>query len=259
MPTPLEFLAVCEEAARLGGSILQDWAGRFDTREKAPADLVTDADLASQAAIRKFLLERFPDHGFLGEEGDGLVQGDYRWVVDPLDGTTNYVHRFPNYAVSIALEHREEPIAGVVFDPTINECYKASLGGGAWLNEHRLSVSNVTHVSQALVSVSFPSRVQRNSQDLADFVEVLVEAQAIRRLGSAALSLCYLAAGRFDAYWATATKIWDVAAARLIVTEAGGLFTGFDGEPFRPVPAHFLAASTPALHQQMYELLHRTR
>jgi myo-inositol-1(or 4)-monophosphatase len=256
-----EYLEVCEKAARLGGKVLLDWAGRFATREKAPADLVTDADLASQEAIRKFLLGTYPTHDFLGEEGgvSPKVASPYRWIVDPLDGTTNYVHQFPNYCVSIALEHAGEMLVGVVFDPTTNECYKASRGGGAWLNDKRLSVSAIDDVSKALVAVSFPNKVTKGSPDIDDFVEVLIAAQATRRLGSAALNLCYLAAGRFDGYWATNTKIWDVAAALLIVREAGGLFTDIDGAPFRPDRPSFLSASTKRLHDQLRELLGRSR
>jgi len=256
-----DFLEACEHAARMGGKILLDWAGRFATREKAPADLVTDADLASQEAIRKYLLAVYPNHDFLGEEGGGSHKpgSPYRWVVDPLDGTTNYVHQFPNYCVSIALEHEGQPIVGVVFDPCSGECYRATRGGGAFLNGKRLAVSTVDDISKSMIAASFPTKVTKGSPDIDDFVEVLIAAQSVRRLGSAALNLCYVAAGRFDGYWATNTKLWDVAAAMLIVREAGGLFTDIDGQPFRSEHPSFLAASTPRLHGQLCKLLARSR
>lgn len=253
-------LDICMRSARMGGAVLKSWMGRFETREKARADLVTDADLASQRAIQTLILQAFPDHQFLGEEGGqttGDPSSDYRWVVDPLDGTTNYVHQFPNYSVSVAVEHLGQVVAGCVLDPSNGECYTATLGGGAYLGDQRLDVSPVERLSEALVSVSFPAGVQKDSPEVTDFIEVLVRCQALRRMGSAALNLCYLASGKFDAYWATSTKLWDVAAGMLIVSEAGGLFTALDGRPFDPQNPHFLAASTPRLHEELRELLGR--
>jgi myo-inositol-1(or 4)-monophosphatase len=268
-----EFLKVCEQAARAGGAVLLDWAERFSVREKGPADLVTEADVASQEAIRKIVLAAFPDHDFLSEEeaagaapgvapgagseagSAGRPSGRYRWIVDPLDGTTNYVHRVQEYAVSIALERDGQVLAGTVFNPANCECYTASSGGGAFLNGRRLHVSTVTDLPHALVTIGFPPKVDLKSPSVTDFLRLLGASQSIRRIGSAALSLCYLAAGRFDGYCARETKSWDVAAGWLLVQEAGGLMTDPTGSPFCLDRPQFITAATESLHQQMIDLL----
>lgn len=255
-----DYLTVCEEAARAAGAVLLDWAGRFSAREKGPSDLVTEADLAAQEVIRDRLFAAFPKHGFLGEEQDANIasQDDgLRWIVDPLDGTMNYVHGVPNYAVSIALERHGRLLVGTVFDPVNRECFSAAVGQGAWLNGGRLAVSAVTELSQALVAVSFPARVRRDDREIADFLEVTVRAQGTRRMGSSALNLCYVAAGRFDGYWSTSTKSWDIAAGALLVTEAGGTITHYGGEAFDLARPQFIAAATTKLHGELHELLHR--
>jgi myo-inositol-1(or 4)-monophosphatase len=254
------YLKVCEQAARAGGAVLLDWVDRFAVREKGPADLVTEADLASQQAVKEILLGTFPEHGFLGEEGgDPLAHRPYRWIVDPLDGTTNYVHQVPQYAVSVALEHEGELVVGTVFDPVSGECFTAEAGKGAFLNGKRLQVSNVENLAQALVVASFPAKVRRGAAEIDDFVEVLLEAQALRRTGSAALNLSYVAAGRFDAYWATETKIWDVAAGFLLIQEAGGVVTDLTGGPYVLDRPRFVAAATGPLHASLVEILARRR
>ena len=211
-----QFLETCERAARSAGQILLDWVDRFSPREKAPADLVTEADLASQDEIRRILLGEFPDHAFLGEEGGdrGTANAQYRWLVDPLDGTTNYVHHIPHYCVSIALECRGQLVCGAVFDPVSRECFTAEQGSGAFLNGRKLAVSQVQNIEEAVVVVSLPPKVEPGSRDLAELTRVTIACQAIRRTGSAALNLAYVAAGRFDAYWGGNTKPWDVAAGR---------------------------------------------
>src|SRR5687768_15961356 len=139
-----DYLTVCESAARAGGAVLLDWIDRFAVREKGPADLVTEADLASQNTIRDLLLSTFPDHAFLGEESSELPEDKpYRWIVDPLDGTTNYVHQVPQYAVSVALTHQGKLLVGTVYDPVSQECFTAAAGKGAWLNGRRLEVSRI--------------------------------------------------------------------------------------------------------------------
>jgi myo-inositol-1(or 4)-monophosphatase len=252
-----DYLKTCERAARAGGIVLLDWVGRFAAREKAQADLVTEADLASQEEIRRILLSVFPDHDFLGEEGgsSGREDAEFRWLVDPLDGTTNYVHRIPHYCVSIALERRGELVCGAVFDPISRECFTGEAGKGAFLNDQKLSVSSVERVEQAVAVVSLPPKVQPGSRDLAELARVTVACQAIRRTGSAALNLCYLAAGRFDAYWGGNTKPWDIAAGALMIREAGGLITGTDGGPLCLSNARFVAASTKRLHEEMMRLV----
>ena len=192
--------------------------------EKGPADLVTEADVASQEAIHQIVLNAFPDHEFLGEEdaqakgNDAPVRtaGRYRWIVDPLDGTTNYVHRVQEYAVSIGVECDGRVLAGVVFNPCNNECYTASAWRRGVLEQYRrLHVSSVTELKQALVTIGFPPNVDPQGRSVSDFMRLVGASQSIRRIGSAALSLCYLAAGRFDGYSARETKSWDVAAGWL--------------------------------------------
>jgi len=252
-----EFVSVCEAAARAGGAVLCDWLGRFAVREKGPSDLVTEADLASQEAIRAVVLQHFPQHGFVAEEGaEEIPPGqEFCWVVDPLDGTTNYVHQVPHYAVSVALTQRGRAIAGAIYEPLQQECYTAALGGGARLNGRSIHTSRVDELSQALVAASFPAKVERNSVEIDQFVAALLACQAVRRTGSAALNLAYVAAGRFDAFWAMTTKAWDVAAGVLLVEEAGGTVTDLEGGAFdlkRPFP---VASSQRRLHEPFRKLL----
>ena len=161
-----DYLAVCERAARAGGQVLMDWVGRFAAREKGPSDLVTDADLASQEVIRSILKSSFPTHGFVGEEGGpkGPVDAEFCWYVDPLDGTTNYVHQIPHYCVSIALARREVLLCGTVFDPISQECFTAQQGGGAFLNGKEIRVSDVKEMQSAVAAASFPPRLHPESR-----------------------------------------------------------------------------------------------
>jgi myo-inositol-1(or 4)-monophosphatase len=252
-----DYLKTCEHAARSGGQVLLDWVGRFAAREKGPADLVTEADLASQEVIREILLSAYPEHGFLGEEGEstGAEKAEYRWLVDPLDGTTNYVHQIPHYCVSIALERRGQLICGTVFDPVSGECFTAVHGGGAHLNGRKIAASAAVDFSQAVAAVSFPPKVQRGSRALNEFNRAVEVFQSIRRTGSTALNLCYLATGRFDAYWGGDTKAWDVAAGALIVQEAGGVITDYTGKSLDLDHPQFAAAATAPLHAKLLDLL----
>ncbi len=260
-PKPLasEFLPVCESAARAGARELLAWRDRFQTREKAPADLVTDADLASQAAVHAVITSQFPSHDFIGEEHEydaGLLDGDRLvWIVDPLDGTTNYVHGYPCYAVSVALARGRELLAGVIYDPVRDECFAAEQGCGAWLNGSRLQTSDTTSVAEALVAVSLPPRVHRDAPDLADFIRVVQVSQAVRRTGSAALNLAYVACGRLDAFGATHIHVWDVAAGVLLIREAGGVVTGRDGGEFDLRNPHFVSAAGTKLHHDLLRVL----
>ncbi len=237
--------------------MLLDWIGRIAAREKGPADLVTEADLASQEVVRRILLSGFPDHGFLGEEGGdtGSENAEFCWVVDPLDGTTNYVHQIPHYCVSIGLEKRGQLICGVVFEPVSGECYTVEAGGGAYLNGRRLATSGATELSQAVAAVSFPPRVDRGSRAIEEFIRAITACQSVRRTGSTALNLCYVAAGRFDLYWGGDTKAWDVAAGALMVQEAGGIITNFRGGPLDLKHPQFVAGATQTLHRRLLELL----
>ncbi len=264
-----ELVTTCEEAARAGGAVLLDWRKRFTVREKGPADLVTEADLASQEAIRRLVIGRFAEHAFLGEESpaeqpiaasggqsSGRVESaQWTWVVDPLDGTMNYVHGLAQYAVSVAVLRQGRPEAGCVYDPVADECYTAQRGHGAWLNGEPIRASGQTDLGQSLVAVSFPAKVDANSRELSDFLKVLPACQAFRRMGSAALNLCFVAAGSLDAYWATSTKIWDIAAGALIVEEAGGTMTSLSGGPLSLAEAKFVAAGSVPLNRRIVELL----
>jgi myo-inositol-1(or 4)-monophosphatase len=264
-----DFLSVAVAAARAGGQVLLDWQGRFQAREKGPKDLVTEADLQAQEAIRRVLLKAFPDHDFLGEEEEAERTAEgrpapprrspYRWLVDPLDGTANYVHKLQTYAVSIALEREGELVCGCVLDPVAGECFTAGRGSGAWLNDQAIRVSNCQSISKAMVAVSFPPNVPRGSIEVTRFVEVLHTAQAVRRLGSAALNLCYVASGRLDVYWATSVQAWDIAAGALLVREAGGVVTSISGGALDLDQPALTASATPALHQEAMEVLERAR
>jgi myo-inositol-1(or 4)-monophosphatase len=254
-----DWLAAAEAAARAGGRQLRDWQGRFQTRSKGFRDLVTDADLASQDAIRKLIAGQFPDHAFLGEEqwaGSLPVgSGQLQWIVDPLDGTTNYVHGYPNYAVSVALARGNAVLAGAIYDPVRDQCFAAAAGHGAWCDGARLSTSPVTEVAESLVAVSLPPHVQRDSIDLLDLIEAVHICQAVRRSGSAALNLAYVASGVLDAFWASHIHPWDVAAGALLIREAGGIVTGRYGEAFNLWEPHFLAAAGPQLHHDLLRVL----
>lgn len=254
-----DFARVCEQAAKAGGAVLLDYRGKFKVREKAPSDLVTEADVGSQEAIRKLVLAAFPDHNFVGEEDIPVEttssNSEYTWIVDPLDGTTNYVHGLENYCVSVALQQGDQIVAGAIYDPVRDLCFHATIGGGAFCNDRALQVSAVASVEQALVAASLPAQVEPNSPEISRFVDVMVKCQAIRRLGSAALNLCFVAAGQLDAYWATSVKKWDVAAGLLIVREAGGIVTAIDGSKLNIDKPRFVAASQSSLHEELVHLL----
>ncbi|MEN6449941.1 MAG: inositol monophosphatase family protein [Thermoguttaceae bacterium] len=256
-----DYLRVCEEAVRAGGRVIQDWVGRLEVRHKGPADLVTEADLASQRTIREITLAAFPEHTLLGEEklddAGPTRASEFRWIADPLDGTTNYVHGVPHYCVSLALERRGELIVGAVFDPVLDECFTAAAGGGAWLNGRPIRSSQVVTLSEALAAVGFPPGADQSCPDVRMFLAMLPECQAIRRTGSSALNLCYVAAGRFDVYWSYSTRIWDVAAAALILQESGGRITSPGGGPYSVEEAHFLAAANSTLHTRLVEVARR--
>jgi myo-inositol-1(or 4)-monophosphatase len=255
-------MEVAVKAAQSAGAILRDMLETAAVREKAPKDLVTDADIAAQKCIEKCIHATFPNHRFLGEESIGssmdrsaLIEAEWTWVVDPLDGTVNYVHRMPNFAVSIALMHRGQTVLGVVYDPMSDELYSAISGRGATVNGLPLQSSQCMRLDQALVAASFPPQVQKDSVEVAQFLEVLVRSQSMRRLGSAALNLCYVAQGRLDAYLAGFLKVWDIAAGALIATEAGASLKRIDGAPFDPWDGQLVSAGTETLCQELLECL----
>lgn len=251
-----EYLSVCREAVYAAGTELQHWVGRFEVREKGRFDLVTQADLAAQEVVRRHVLGAFPEHGFLGEEGAAEPDGrDYRWIVDPLDGTTNYVHAVPHYAVSLALEHRGRLLVGAVFNPASGECFTAAEGQGAFLNDQPIRVSRIESLDQALAAMGLPAGMTPDSPDLKVLLKALFQCQSIRRTGSAALNLCYLAAGRFDVCWSFSTKAWDVAAGVLMIREAGGEVAAVDGGPFSLDDPRLVAAANDRLLAQLRQMV----
>ncbi len=263
-------VAVCEEAARAGGSVLLDWLGRFRAERKGPRDLVTEADFASQREIRRIVAAAFPDHGFVGEEAEGGVAqpragepghagAGLRWIVDPLDGTTNYVHGFPAWCVSVALARDDDLVAATIYDPLRNECFTAGAGRGAFLNGGPIRVPPVTDLGEALAALSFPPHVEADSPAVADFLAVIPHVHSVRRTGSTALNLAWLACGRLHVFWARRIACWDAAAGFLIVREAGATLRSFHSSQ-EPVPLEdpaFLATSTPELFAAVHPLLNR--
>jgi myo-inositol-1(or 4)-monophosphatase len=252
------FEAACE-AARRGAAVLEDWRGRFVVREKGRADLVTDADLASQRAIQSYLKERFPEHLFLGEEEGGpkgkpAPGSPPTWIVDPLDGTTNYAHDVPMYCISIGLWDAGEMTVGVVFDPRQNELFSAAKGRGAWLGSQRMRPSRCARLEEALLATGFPPDLRGQERALDWWRWFSLHTQSLRRTGSTAINLAYVAAGRYDGYWAFDNHVWDVAGAMVLITEAGGVVTNVDGTSFDPFTPDGLASNGP-LHPALLEAL----
>lgn len=249
------------KAARIAGSIINRASMDLDLLTigvKGVNDFVTEVDQAAERAIIDTLLNAYPGHGILGEETGrehGAKDSEYLWIIDPLDGTTNFIHGLPIYCVSIALSVRGQIQQAVVYDPTRNDLFNATRGRGAFLNDRRLRVSKRTRLSEALIGTGFPFRKGDNLTRYLKMFEVLVqECAGLRRPGAAALDLCYVAAGYYDAFFEMGLQPWDMAAASLIVTEAGGLIGNFTGE------ADFLfqrevLAGTPRIYGQMVPLL----
>lgn len=251
-----EYLQVAERAVREAGALLREGYGQAMTISfKGAIDLVTDYDRRSEALILDRLRAAFPGHALLAEESGRAAGSDHEWLVDPLDGTTNFAHAFPVFAVSVALAYRRRLVAGVVYDPLRDELFAAEAGQGATLNGARLKVSTTAQLDQALLSTGFPYDVRTNPHsNVEEFTRFLKRAQAIRRAGSAALDLCYLACGRFDAYWEWKLSPWDSAAGVLIVREAGGTVSNFAGGAFDLYGTEVLA-SNRLLHQVMIDVL----
>lgn len=258
--TPRESKAAFEEAvatARAAGALLLKLARRpRKVRYKGRINIVTDADHAAQALCRARLRRRFPRYGLLAEEGvDDRPGAECRWILDPLDGTTNYAHGLPLYCVSLALAVRGEVEIGVVYDPTHDECFAARRGAGAFLNGRRIHVSPVRRLVRGVLVTGFPYDVRRRpGRAFHDFAAFCRRALAVRRFGSAAIDLCYVACGRFDGFWELRLNPWDTAAGVLLVTEAGGRVTNFSGRRFRLDDEDLLASNGP-LHASMQRLL----
>jgi myo-inositol-1(or 4)-monophosphatase len=259
-PVPPVYLATAVEAViRAGEAQMARFGGTFRIDKKGAIDLVTEMDLEIERQFRAMIGERFPAHAVLGEEfeatGDRDAVPHFCWVLDPIDGTTNYAHGLPIFCASLALEIDGIAVAGAVYDPTRRELFTAERGHGAWLNGSPLRASTSTALIDSLLVTGFHYDIQRNSAELIElFGEFISRARAVRRLGSAALDLCYVAAGRFDAFWEHKLQPWDVAAGALIVEEAGGRVTTVDGGPFRS-RAGSVVASNGHIHREMVETI----
>jgi len=252
-----ELMETAQRAARQAGGILEEWVGKFSVSEKGPADLVTDADVASQNAIQAIIRERYPDHQILGEEGldEGNTESAFRWIIDPLDGTSNYVHQYPFYAVSIGLEYEGEMLLGVIYDPKRDEMFSGIVGEGAFCNDTPLQTGADKPLNEALVVASLPRATDHTNPAVARFLKVLPLAQHLQRTGSAALNLAYVAANRSDAFWSTSLKPWDQAAGVAIVRAAGGCVTQIDGADFKVDSPDLLSSTNEQLHQELNAVL----
>lgn len=242
--------------AREAGELLLDVQGRASVDRKGEYDLVTAADLAAEALCRERLLAAFPGSGYVGEEGARHdLDAEWRWVVDPLDGTNNYANGIPMFCVSIALVREGETQVGVVHAPRFAETFVAIRGGGATCNGEPIRVSGKTRLADAIVGTGFPYDKKTNPQNNLDhFATIVPHVRGIRRMGSAAIDLCWVAMGRLDGFWELRLNAWDVAAGALAVTEAGGLVTDFSGGPIGDPPRHVVAGNA-AIHGELRRLL----
>jgi myo-inositol-1(or 4)-monophosphatase len=242
--------------AREAGALLLPYFHRGLTIEyKGDADLVTAADRASEVLIRERISQQFPTHDVLGEEqGLSDLSGEYRWYVDPLDGTTNFAHGYPVFGVSMALEHRPSAnrIAGVVYDPTRDELFTAELGKGAQLNGKAIHVSKAAQLKECLLATGFPSQKRHKNPNIHFYHQITLHTHGVRRAGSAALDLCNVACGRFDGFWEFNLNPWDTAAGVLIVEEAGGKVSRFDGAAFQ-LNSQETLASNGVVHEALIE------
>lgn len=259
------FLASAVEAVRIGGKVLQAHHGRRPTGidDKGLHDFVTDVDRASQRAIVEFLRRRHPQHSILAEEDEVHTGSEpYRWIIDPLDGTTNFIHGYPCYAVSVGVWRGNEPVAGAVLDPVRPELFHAERGGGAWMEDasgerRRIHVSDAAGLDGALLVTGFPfRRLDRLEEYLRSFRELLARSCGVRRDGSAALDLCYVAAGRLDGFWERGLSAWDLAAGAILMEEAGGVITDYRGKDGYLESGDVVAAG-PEVHGELLEVLRR--
>jgi myo-inositol-1(or 4)-monophosphatase len=248
----MSFLETAAEIARESGALLANYfERRIGYQLKGDFDLVTEADRASEALVIERLRNHFPSHAVVGEEtGSHEGSSDYRWYVDPLDGTTNFAHGFPVFNVTLGLERAGEMVCGVIYDPTRNEMFTAERGTGAYLNNRRIHVSKVNRLEDSLVATGFPSRRRHQSVNVYFYHQLAMASHGVRRAGAAAIDLAYVACGRLDAFWEFGLNPWDMAAGVLMVEEAGGRITDMNGQPHNLRSPHLLADNT-AIHGEM--------
>lgn len=255
---PIHLLQIAKKLAHDAGRMALEYQerGLHIGTKSSPIDLVTDADTACEQLILKTIKSHFPDHSILTEES-GLTEGsgDYKWIIDPIDGTTNFAHGLPFFAISIAVVHKGKPIIGVVEIPGIKETFWAQEGRGAYIGNKQIHVSKVGDLQKSLLATGFPyQRGARYDKNVELFDALYKPSQGVRRLGSASVDLCFTAAGRFDGFWEYDLETWDVAAGKIIVEEAGGTVTNMDGSTFNPKLKNILATNG-LLHSEMIRVI----
>jgi len=253
------FADLAIRVSRMAGKVLQKRLGRIKRVDyKGAVNLVTEMDFRSEKIIVSEIRKKYPGHGFLAEEkAQRRTASPFRWIIDPLDGTTNYAHGFPVYCISIALEKEGDIIWGVVYDPSRDELFTAQKGKGARLNGRKIAVSSTARLSRSLLATGFPYDLRESRVNNFDhFRNFACRVHAVRRCGSAALDLCYVAAGRFDGFWEMKLGPWDLAAGSLMVAEAGGRVTDFEGRPLG-LDGRRVLASNSRIHREMIKILRR--
>jgi myo-inositol-1(or 4)-monophosphatase len=252
----MSYLETAVDIAREAGAMLANYFERRVAFElKGEFDLVTEADRASEKLVVERLRSHFPQHSIVAEEGGGHEGGsEYRWYVDPLDGTTNFAHSFPMFNVTLGLECAGEMIAGVIYDPIRQEMFSAERGGGAYLNNRRIHVSACKRLEDSLASTGFPSRKRHQNVNIHFYHQMAMASHGVRRTGSAAIDLAYVACGRLDAFWEFGLKPWDMAAGTLLVREAGGAISDMTGAPHNVNSTEHLLADNGTIHGPVLEL-----
>jgi myo-inositol-1(or 4)-monophosphatase len=255
----MSYLETAVDIAREAGALLANYFERRVPFElKGEFDLVTEADRASERLVIERLRSHFPTHSIVGEEGGGHESpSEYRWFVDPLDGTTNFAHSFPMFNVTLGLERAGETIAGVVYDPIRQEMFTAERGSGAYLNNRRIKVSSIRQVADSLASTGFPSRKRHHNVNIHFYYQLAMASHGVRRTGSAAIDLAYVACGRLDFFWEFGLKPWDMAAGGLLVREAGGRTSDMRGVAHSVTGSEHLLADNGALHDEVLEMFER--
>lgn len=240
-----------QELAREAGTVLTSYFGKVAIEYKGEVDLVTEADRSSEKLVVGRIRKEFPGHDLIGEEGSRVETGsDFRWYIDPLDGTTNFAHGYPVFCVSIALEHKGERVAGVIYDPCRDELFAAEKGSGSRLNGKPIQVSKIKRLAESLVSTGFPSHKRHKNPNIHFYHQITLRSHGVRRAGSAALDLCCVACGRYDGFWEFNLNSWDTAAGVLLVAEAGGRITDFTGGPF-DISSKEVLASNSLIHDEL--------